>query len=119
MTTQEIATRLVGFCQKGEYEAAQRELYAGDVISIEPFATHGFEKETRGLAAVIDKGRRFESLVEESYGNIISNPLVTAQSIAFILTMDVKMKGRARETVAELCVYQVKEDKIVTEQFFM
>jgi hypothetical protein len=30
-----------------------------------------------------------------------------------------KMKGRERESMSELCVYTVKDGKIVSEQFFM
>ena len=119
MTTQEIATRLVEFCKEEQYGKAHRELYAPNAVSIEPFAMGGYEKETKGLDAIIAKGKKFESEVEQSFGVTLSNPLVTKNSIAFIFTMDVKMKGRERETMTELCVYEVKDDKIVSEQFFM
>jgi hypothetical protein len=33
--------------------------------------------------------------------------------------MDIKMKGRERGKLTELCVYTVKDGKIVAEQFFM
>ena len=35
-TTQEVADRLVTLCRKGEFENAIKELYAPDVVSIEP-----------------------------------------------------------------------------------
>ncbi len=38
MTTQEIANRLVELCQKGDFETAQKELFAEDAVSIEPHA---------------------------------------------------------------------------------
>jgi hypothetical protein len=32
--------------------------------------------------------------------------------------MDVTMKGRGRMNLEEICVYQVKDGKIVREEFF-
>jgi hypothetical protein len=119
MTTQDIAKRLVELCRHGEFETAQKELYAPDAISIEPYATPEFEKETKGLPAIIEKGHKFESMVDELHSTTISEPLVTATSIGFILTMDIKMKGRDRMKMSELCVYQLKDSKIISEQFFM
>ena len=119
MTIQQIAARLVELCRKGEFEEAQSELYADDIVSIEPFATKDFEKETRGLAAVIEKARKFDAMVEQAYLYTVSEPLVAPHSIAFILTMDIKMKGRSREVMTELCVYEVKDEKITSEHFFL
>lgn len=119
MTTSEIATRLAALCKKGDWEQAQKELYAEDAISIEPHATPAFEKETRGLPAILEKGHRFQEMVEKLHGLTVSEPLVTSQSIAFLLGMDITMKGRNRENWKELCVYQVKDGKIVSEQFYM
>ncbi len=119
MTIQQIAARLVELCRKGEFEEAQSELYADDIVSIEPFATKDFEKETRGLAAVTEKARKFDAMVEQAYLYTVSEPLVAPHSIAFILTMDIKMKGRSREVMTELCVYEVKDEKITSEHFFL
>ncbi|PSL46561.1 SnoaL-like protein [Chitinophaga niastensis] len=119
MTTKEIATRLAELCQQGQYEAAQKELYADDVVSIEPYATPDFDKETKGLSNILEKGHKFESMVEAFHSSKVSEPLVTGNSIAFILSMDVTMKGKDRMTFDEICVYQVKDGKVVSEQFFM
>jgi hypothetical protein len=119
MTTQEIATKLAAFCREEKYDEAQKELYAENAISIEPEASNGFEKETRGLAAIIAKGKKFESMVEKTHSITVSEPLIAGNSIAFVLTMDMTMKGQPRMSMSELCVYQVKNGKIVSEQFFM
>ena len=55
MTTQEIANRLVELCRAGQFETAQKELFATDIVSIEPFASPAFEKETHGLNAIFEK----------------------------------------------------------------
>jgi hypothetical protein len=44
---------------------------------------------------------------------------VAGNAIAFVLDMDVTMKGKDRANLTELCVYQVKDGKIVSEEFFM
>ena len=119
MTTQQIASRLSELCRKGEFETAQKELFANDVVSIEPFATPGFEKETKGLQAVIEKGHQFEAMVERTHGITVSDPLMAGNAIAFVLDMDITMKGQDRSKMNELCVYQVKDGKIVSEEFFM
>lgn len=118
MTTDQIAQRLTALCRSGEYETAQRELYAEDAVSIEPHAAPGFEKETRGLEAIIEKGRKFTSMVDEMHAHEVSEPLVAGNAIAFTLFMDATMQGK-REKMDELCVYQVKDGKIVSEQFFL
>ncbi|MGN7823537.1 SnoaL-like domain-containing protein [Chitinophaga sp. 22536] len=118
MTIQEIARRLATYCEKEDYMGAHQELYAEDAISIEPEATGGFEKETKGLQNIIRKGELFTDLIEASYGVKVSEPLIAGNSIAFVLTMDTKFKGRDRSTFEELCVYVVKDGKVISEQFF-
>ena len=119
VTTQEIANRLVQYCRKGQWEPAQKELYAQDATSTEPYATPEFEKETKGLDAILKKGKKFDALVEKLHSLEASEPLVAGNTIAFVLTMDVTMKGQGRMKMPELCVYQVKDGKIISEQFFM
>lgn len=118
MTTQEIAERLADFCGKGQFEQAQKELYADDAVSIEPDESAGFAKETKGLNAIIEKGNQFESMVEEIFECSVSKPLIGGNSFAFTLTMDLSMKGRGRTKMEEICVYQVKDGKIAGEHFF-
>jgi len=42
---------------------------------------------------------------------------VAGSSFACTMHMDVTMKGQGRMDMTELCVYQVKDGKIVSEQF--
>ncbi len=44
MTIQEIATKLADYCRKGEWSKAQKELYANDAISVEPYETPDFPR---------------------------------------------------------------------------
>ncbi len=119
MTTQQIAHRLAELCNQGDFEKAQKELFADDAISIEREASEGFAKETKGLPAILEKGKQFGSMVEEFHGCGASDPIVAGNSIALSINMDVTMKGRGRTTMSEICVYEVKDGKIISEQFFM
>lgn len=119
MTTQKIAQRLAQLCREGAFEKAQKELFADNAVSIEPEQSPGFDKETKGLKSILEKGKKFQGMVEKEYGNTVSEPIVTDSAIAFKLAMDVEMKGKTRSTMEELCVYELKDGKIVSEQFYM
>lgn len=119
MTVEQIAARLAELCRQAQFSVAQKELYADDAVSIEPHDIPGFDRETKGLAALKEKDKKFNAMLEARYGTTVSTPLVAGNAIAFVLAMDIKMQGRERESVRELCVYQVKDGKIISEQFFI
>jgi hypothetical protein len=116
MSTQEIANRLVELVKQGQFENAQRELFATDAISSEP-ASSG-QPIVTGLDAIISKGQNFRSSVETFHSLNVSEALVSFNHIALRLTIEVTFKGQERSTMDELIVYQVKEEMIVTEHFF-
>jgi hypothetical protein len=118
MTTNQIANRLVELCRKGEFETAQKELFADNAMSIEPQAGGGFEKETKGLKAILAKGKQWENMVESMEKLEVSEPMVASNSFACTMHMDVTMKNKEHWDMTELCTYQVKDGKIVSEQFF-
>src|ERR1700741_4998526 len=119
MTTEQIAQRLAELCRKGDYETPQKELFANDAISIEPYETPDFAKETKGLDAIIEKGHKFSAMVEQMHGGTVSEPIVAGNSFAMVMSMDMTMKGKGRMNMSELCVYQVKDGKVVSESFHM
>ena len=117
MTTREIADRLVSLCREGKFEAAQRELYAADSVNIEPYGTPDFPQETRGLDAILEKGRKLTVMIEQVHALSISDPLVAGSSFVFAMHLDVTIKGRGRMKMDELCLYEVRDDKVVVERF--
>ncbi|MBA2250436.1 MAG: nuclear transport factor 2 family protein [Chitinophagaceae bacterium] len=119
MTTQEIANRLVELCRKGDFENALTDLYSNDAVSIEPSASHDFEKETKGLDAIKVKGEKWNSMVEKMNSVTVSDPLIGGNSFVCTMRLDVIMKERGQMDMTELCVYSVKDGKIVAEQFFV
>ena len=75
MTTKEIAAQLITICRAGKVEEAYAALFAGDIISIEPY--EGFLlKEAKGMHAIKNKADLFISMVENFYGDTISDPVI-------------------------------------------
>jgi len=116
MTTKEVADRLIAFCRQGNIQDAQKELYGADIESIEP--AHAPIKSARGIEAVTKKGMAFADMIEARHGGSVSEPIVEGNYFTIGWRMDVTMKGMGRMSLEEICVYHVKEGKIVREEFF-
>ncbi len=116
MNTQEIATKLVDLCRKGEYDAIYQELYSPDCISIEPKGA--MVELCEGLDAMAEKGKVWNESMEEFHGSAVGDPILAGNHICMTMMMDATFKGRGRQKTDELCVYEVKDGKIVKEQFF-
>ncbi len=119
MTTTEVANRLVEICRTGDFTKAQKELFADDATSIEPYATPDFKKETKGLDAILAKGEKWDEMVEELQSIRVSDPLVASESFACTMRMQVDIKDKGVMDMMELCVYRVKDGKIISEEFFV
>jgi len=119
METKHIAAKLKELCDRGDFEAALNELFSPDAVSIEPYAANGFEKETTGLPAIRKKGELWNSMVEAFDGASISEPIIAGESFALTMSIDVTMKGHDRSAMTELCIYKVKDGKIISEEFVM
>ena len=116
MTTQQIANRLVELCSKGQIQQAGEELYADEILSIEP--AHAPTKTAKGKKAVAEKGAQFAAMIEERHGGSFSDPIVSGRYFSVARMLDATIKGKGRMVLEEICVYEVKDGKIVSEQFF-
>ena len=116
MNTDQVARRLVELCRQGQYEAAQKELYADGATSTEPAGAS--MPPAHGLAAIVKKGHDFMAMIETMHGGSVSEPLVAGNFFAAQMMLDVTMKGMGRMEMNELCLYEVRDGKIVSEQFF-
>jgi ketosteroid isomerase-like protein len=119
MTPNQLANRLVSLCRAGQYEQAQHELYAADAASVEmPAMAGGPIGNVQGLAAILEKGKRWMDNVVEIHGGAVSEPLVAGNWFAIAMSIDATYKDRGRVPMQEICVYRVRDGKIVQEQFF-
>ena len=117
MTTEEVAVRLYELCSENKFGQAQQELFAEDAESIEPSHTMGIQT-VKGLDSIVEKGRQFQNSVEEMHDGWVNEPQVYGNYIAMQMGMDVTMKEYGRSSMNELVVYEVKDGKIIKEQFF-
>jgi hypothetical protein len=117
MTTKEVAKQLVTMCREGKVEEAKLELFSDNIISIEP-AEGMLPKETKGMKEIQQKADLFISMVEQFYGSAITDPVIAGDYFSIGWDTDIQMKGQGRQTMGEICVYKVKDSKIVSEQFF-
>ncbi|MCK6603821.1 MAG: hypothetical protein L6Q59_02885 [Ignavibacteriaceae bacterium] len=116
MTVHEIAARLAELCKTGQFEQAQNELYADNCVSIE--GEGSMVPRVEGLDAIREKGRQFQSMIDEYYGGYVTDPVIAGNHITLTMGMDVKMRGQERFMMEEVCVYKVQDGKIVLEHFF-
>ena len=117
MTTQEVANKLVAYMREGKIFEAQTELYADDMVCIEPEGAM-VPHMTKGKAAIAEKGKQFASMIEERHGGSCSDPVVGGRYFSIAMSIDATMKGMGRQLLDEVCVYEVKNGKIVHEQFY-
>lgn len=116
MTTREVADKLVAYCRKGQFEEAMTELYAPNIVSIEPDgAPH---KLAEGIEAVVEKGKQFAEMTEEFHSMDVSDPVVADNFFSCSMKMDITMKGAGRMVMEEICLYHVADGKIDREEFF-
>ncbi len=116
MTTTEIANRLVDLCRKGEWETCYKELYSPECSSIEMPGTPW--EDAHGMEAIGKKGEIWNEMVQEMHGGSVGDPIVAGDHFACTMMMDVTFKGQDRSQMNQICMYKVKDEKIVSEQFF-
>jgi SnoaL-like domain len=112
-----VANRMNELFKENKWQQAQEELYSNDCESIEPPHAPGLQS-VKGMDAIRKKGEMFQSMIEEMHGGWCSDVLVGGNYITCAMGMECTMKGMGRIKMEEVCVYEVKDGKVVKEQFF-
>lgn len=116
MTPQEIARRLVELCRRGDYETAHKELFSDDAATIEPEGSP--DRIQRGQAALAAKLKMFQETFQV-HGGSVTDPVIGGDFFSCGMMVDVtEKKSGARFKIDEICVYEVRDGKIVSQQFF-
>ncbi len=116
MTTQEVANRLVELCRTGKVLEAQQELFADNVTSTEPAGSPN--PNAVGKAAVLEKGKHFAAAIEKVHDGFFGDPIVCGNYFSITCMLDADMKGMGRMKLEEICVFGVKDGKVISENFF-
>lgn len=117
MNTQEIANRFYALAQKGEWNSIYEELYDPMAESIEPPAAQGL-RSVKGMDQILQKGKEWEATIEAVHGGHTGPPQVAGNFFTCTMGFDATFKGRGRSQMEEVALYEVKDGKIVKEQFF-
>jgi len=117
MSTKEVATKLVEYCRKGEWMQAVNDLYAKDIVSVEPREMENMPAEMRGIDQVRGKTEWFENSFEVHSAKV-GGPFVARDSFVVQFDIDVTDKAsKKRMQMSEVGIYKVTDGKVVREEF--
>lgn len=115
MSTQDTAAKFTDLCRAGKFDAAGKQFWADEVISVEPMS--GDMHMKKGRKAVEDKGKWFAEN-HQVHASRVEGPFVNGDQFVVRFELDVTPKGKGRTTMREVGLYTVKNDKITEERFF-
>ncbi len=120
MTTQETAARYHELISQRKFIEIQDTLYDENVVCQEPekAALMGLAVFTNGREAIKAKGIARRATIETIHSYSCSEPIVAGEFFSVVLKQEVTFKGKPRVAIEEIGVFQVKNEKIVKEQFF-
>jgi len=117
MTTQDVATRFNELAQQEKWFEIQEEFFSDDVKSIDPEGSP-YMGYAEGKAAVRKKGEDFVARITGLHSAHTSAPIVTGNHFAVTREMDITVEPHGRIQMNEIMLYEVKNGKIISEQFF-
>jgi hypothetical protein len=118
MTTEEVAIKLVDLCKSGKFMEAIDSLYGKDILSVEPMAPPGQEREVRGFDAVRGKSLWWTEN-HEIHSCIVTGPYVAGDKFIVGFEIDVTNKpSKRRMQMKETGLYAVANGKVIREDFF-
>jgi hypothetical protein len=118
MTTQQVADKLVGFCQQGKNDEAVDALYSKDIVSVEAMTGPDGTREQKGVEAVKGKGKWWVEN-HEVHSAKVEGPLVAGPYFTVHFNYEVTHKPSGNRIVMdELAMYHVTDGKIDREEFF-
>jgi hypothetical protein len=120
MTTQELANRYYDLFQQREVAQIYEQFYSTDIVCTEPehALAMGVPTITKGIEAVLAKSKARQELIEEVHSFFCSKPVVGGNYFSLAMGRDMTLKNGQRLQSAEIAVFSVKDDKIITETFF-
>lgn len=114
MNTKEVALKFIEFYRSDD-PLRKYDLYSEDCVSIESPA-NGDREEIIGLEKIKKRHFEFYDQFSEIFRKEISEPLVADHGFSIVITFDVTQSGE-RKTFKELCTFQVKDGRIVRQEF--
>jgi len=117
LTINEIAARFNELAQQEKWFEIQDEFFAENVRSIDPSGSPYFGY-AEGRENVRRKGENFVSGITEVHRLHTSAPLVSGNHFAVGREVDITVQPHGRIQINQVMLYEVKDGKIILEQFF-
>jgi hypothetical protein len=117
LTTQQVAARFHELAQQEKWFEIQDELFDDAVKSIEPSDSSYFEY-AEGKAVVRKKGEDWVKRITAAHKRHTTAPLIAGNHFAVGREVDITVNGFGRIQINEIMMYEVRNGKIVSEQFF-
>jgi hypothetical protein len=108
-----IAAELVKLIREGKNKEAKDLFYADNTVSVEG---NGYRVE--GIEAIHQKSLYWMTQLSEVHSVLVSEAILSASHFAINIKMDISYKNGDRAMMDEIGVYEVKDGKVVFEQFF-
>lgn len=115
MNTWDVAKKWKEMCEQGKNLECINELYAENVVSKE---MPGMGEDVIGKQNVWNKSKDWLESVESFHASEIGEPIVAGNFFTAKMGFDCTFKERGRQKMEEVCVYEVKDGKIASEQYF-
>ncbi len=116
MTTQEVADRYMELNATATGIEIQQELYDDEIECIEP--PHAPMGGAKGKAAVMERLQGWYANVAEMHESKTTQPVVMGNYFSLGMMVDLTTKDGTRQRLEEMCLYEVRNGKIVKEQYF-
>ena len=117
MEIQEIADKLVALCREGKNEEAYKTLFAEDASAHD----HGNPNAPIriGLSSLLEGHHHFQGMIKELHNSVVNDPtIISPHYFACGMGIDFTRQDGVRHVINELCVYEVRDGKIVKEIFY-
>ena len=120
MTTQQLADRYYELFKARQVPEIYQQLYSADIVCIEPehALAIGVPTVTKGIDAVLAKSKARQETIKEVHSFFSSEPVVGGDYFSLAMGRDMTLTNGQRVQLAEIAVFGVKDDKIITETFF-
>lgn len=118
-TTAAVAEELVSFCKARDFTGAINNLYSPNIVSVESMGNETMPREMKGIDAIRGKNQWWADN-HEVHTTVVDGPFVGEDNkFAVYYNFDVTFKPTGKRTpMEEMALYEVKDGKIVREQFF-
>jgi len=117
LATKDVAARFSELAKQEKWFEIQDELFADNVKSIDPPGSPYF-KYAEGKDAVRKKGEKFVQRIEAAHKRHTTDPVIAGNHFAVGREVDITVQGHGRIKIDEIMLYEVKDGKIISEQFF-